>query len=581
MLMLLLCAFARAQYGVTYLFADSATIVKKPSLQSSFPAQGEATDYIRSLPALLQTKGFLSASVDSVRYDSLSARAIIFLGQQYSWAVLRTAERDKDLLEAVRWNGARLSNTSLDFSRLQSLQSSMLSHLQETGYPFARIFLDSIDIRGSEVAALLKVERGPLYKIDSIRVYGDAKVSNTLLQRYLDIPEGSLYDKRKLLAVDGKLAQLIYLESERPSDLTLLGTGSVLNLYLKAKKNNQVNALIGFLPNPDAAASKKLQIAGEANILLRNALGGGETLGLNWQQLQQSSPRLTLVYEQPYFLRSPVGLGVNFEMLRKDTTFLNLLFNLSGNYRIGKQVASVYLQRRQTIVNGVNAEQVRFTRQLPAEGDVASNNLGVSYEYNSTDYRFNPRKGNEFFVTTSAGTKKIKKNSQVLALKDPSNPSFKYESLYDTVKLKTYQFRVQASGAHYFPVGRQSTIRTAINAGWYQSGNIFRNELFQIGGYKLLRGFDEESQYVSQYALGTVEYRILLTQNSNFFVFGDGGWAKHPLAGKDYTYLSTGLGISFETKAGIFNLAVALGKRSDVDFNLRQSKVHLGFVSYF
>ncbi|MDQ3681773.1 MAG: BamA/TamA family outer membrane protein, partial [Bacteroidota bacterium] len=375
--------------------------------------------------------------------------------------------------------------------------------------------------------------------------------------------------------------QLSYVQEEKPSDLTLLGTGSVLNLYLKAKKNSQINLLVGFLPNSDQSSAKKFQLTGEANILLRNALSIGETIGLNWQKLQPQSQRLNLLYEQPFVFKSPVGLGFNFDMFRKDSTFLNIDMKLAANYGIGvAQTASVFLQRRQTIVNGVNTTQVIFTKQLPQEGDVSSNNLGISYEYNNTDNRLNPRKGAEFFIITSAGNKKIKKNSQVLELKDPANPSFKFESLYDTVKLKTYQLRLNVQAARYFPLGGLSVFKTAINAGIYQSGNIYRNELFQIGGYKLLRGFDEESQYVSQYAVGTLEYRFIINTNSNFFAFADGGWGRHSEK-LTHTYISTGLGISFETKAGVFNLVWALGKRDDTGFNLRQSKIHLGFVNYF
>jgi hypothetical protein len=49
----------------------------------------------------------------------------------------------------------------------------------------------------------------------------------------------------------------------------------------------------------------------------------------------------------------------------------------------------------------------------------------------------------------------------------------------------------------------------------------------------------------------------------------------------NYTYFGTGLGLAFETKAGIINLSWAVGKRNDTRFNLRQSKIHLGFVNYF
>jgi hemolysin activation/secretion protein len=302
-----------------------------------------------------------------------------------------------------------------------------------------------------------------------------------------------------------------------------------------------------------------------------------------WQQLQKSSPRLNLLFEQPYMLRSPFGLRFSLEMYRRDSTFLNLNMNLGTSYRISeKQTGSVFLQRRQTIVNGVNTPAVLQTKQLPRDADVSSLNLGMSYAFNTTVYRFNPKKGSEFTITATAGTKRLKKNPQILELKDPSDPSFNFESLYDTVKLKVYQVRFTVAAAHFVPVGRQSTLKIGVNSGVYQSANYFRNEMFQIGGYKLLRGFDEESQFLSRYAIGTVEYRYLIGLNSAFFGFLDGGYGKG-IGGTEpnYSYLGTGLGLSFETKAGIIHMAWAIGKRNDLEFNLRKSKVHLGFAGYF
>src|SRR6185295_18655432 len=105
----------------------------------------------------------------------------------------------------------------------------------------------------------------------------------------------------------------------------------------------------------------------------------------------------------------------------------------------------------------------------------------------------NPRQGAEVFISGTAGLKRIKKNNSVVQLKDPQEPSFSFESLYDTVKLKTYQLRFKGSAAKYLRLAKQSVVKLAVNGGWYQSQNYYRNELFQIGGYRLLRGFDEES----------------------------------------------------------------------------------------
>jgi outer membrane protein assembly factor BamA len=557
--------------------------LQQAGVQISFPTRNEATLYIVRLPSFLQSKGYITASVDSLQLDSTEAKVHLFLGEQYKWTKINTSPQTAALLEAIHWNEKTVSG-AVDFNTLQAWQKKMLDHLEETGYPFGKVYLDSIDINKEEVTAVLKIEKGPLYKIDSIRVYGDVKLNNLFLQRYLDISNGSPYNKKKLNNISKKLKELSWLQEEKASNLDLLGTGSVLNIYLKPKRSSQINALVGFLPNSDAlTGSKKLLLTVDANVLLRNALGSGETIGLVWQQLQKSSPRLNLLFEQPYIFKSPFGLNFSLDMYKRDSTFLNLNMNLGTVYRISdRKTGSIFLQRRQTIVNGVNTALVLQTKRLPREADVSSFNLGVAYNYNSTDYRFNPKKGSEWTITSTAGTKSLKKNAQILELEDPSDPSFKFEHLYDTVKLKVYQFRVTTSAAHFIPLGKQSTFKLGVHAGIYQSANYFRNELFQVGGYKLLRGFDEESQFVSQYAVGTLEYRYLIGLNSAFFAFFDGGYGKHlQEISPNHTYLGTGLGLSFETKAGIINLAWAIGKRNDLEFNLRQSKVHLGFASFF
>ncbi len=566
---------------------DSATIVSKTGIQTSFSSRAECEEYINRLPGYLQSKGFVTASIDSLHYDAGFATILLFTGELYRWAQLEARNIETTLLDAIGWREKMFANRPMDFSQVQLLEEKMLNHLENTGYPFAKIYLDSLQLDHDKVSAFLKLNKGPLYKIDSIRIYGNARISNPYLQRYLDIPNGSVYNKEKLLRINKKLKELTYVEEERPFNLTMLGTGSVLNVYLQQKKSSQVNILVGFLPNNDQLSTKKLLLTGEANIFLKNALGSGETIGLNWQQVQVKSPRLSLLYQHPYFLNSPLGLDFSFDMFRKDSSFLNVNFRLGAQYMLNNnQSGKLFLQRTQSIVNqgGINGPLIIQTRRLPNVVDVSSLNVGLEYEFNKTDYRLNPRKGHEYRIITSVGTKKLKKNNEILDLKDPNDPGFNFDKLYDTVKLKTYQFRVSGYAAKYFPLGGQrNTIKAALNAGMFQSGSVFRNELFQLGGFKLLRGFDEESQYVSQFAIATIEYHYLVGTNSFFYVLADGGWGRNTSqnANVDYSWFGTGLGLAFETKAGIFNLAWAVGKRNDTPFNLRQSKIHIGFVNYF
>lgn len=563
---------------------DSAFLAEELSVPSGFLNRYSCSDYINKLAPTLRAKGYVTASLDSVHYDSTFATAVIFIGDIYKWADIDTKQIDAELLNAVGWRENVFTNKTMDFEQLKTWQEKMLVYLENNGYPFAKVYLDSIQIEEEKISALLKADKGHQYKIDSIKINGDVKISNVFLQKYLDLPDGSLYNREKLKRISKKLLDLPYVQEEKPSDISLLSMGSILNLYLKQKRSSQVNVLLGFLPNNDQLSSKKLLVTGEANINLRNALGQGETIGLNWQQLQVKSPRLNLVYQHPYLFNTPIGLDFAFDMFRKDSTFLNVNLQLGAQYMLSTtQSGKLFIQKFQTILNVVNVAAILQNHQLPEDADVNSVNVGIDYEYNNTDYRFNPKKGNELHIIGSVGTKTIKKNNQIVALKDPGDPSYDFSSLYDTVKLKSYQFKIRATAAKYFPLGKQSTIKMAFNGGIFQSANIFRNELFQIGGYKLLRGFDEESQYLSRFAIGTAEYHYLIGMNSYFYTLFDGGWGQNSSLGRNinYTYFGAGLGLAFETKVGIFNLAWAVGKRSDTQLNLRQSKIHFGFVNYF
>lgn len=583
----MLCPFLlHAQYRLQIkgIDKDSVFIYSTLRLQSDFKNEASAHEYINNLPSLLQTKGYPAASVDSVYTDSAGAACALYVGEPFQWARLQVDSAGRKLLDAINWHPGGKNDKAINFDQVQLAQQKLLDYLENNGYPFAKISIDSITLVNQQLEAYLRIDKGPLYKIDSIRNMGTARISSTFLQRYLGIMNGSFYKKERLQAISKKLNDLAYVQEQQPWNLTLLGTGSILNVNLAPKRSSQINVLVGILPQSTQTENNKLQVTGEATINLRNSLGNGESIGINWQQIQVKSPRLDLSFQQPYLFGSPFGVNAGFNLFKKDSSFVNINMMVGAQYSISSsQGGSVFIQSFQTNVLTVDTLYIKSFRTLPEQADIRSVNLGVNYEWFNTDYRFNPRTGNEWQLTVTAGSKKIKKNTVIAGLKDESDPDFDFGSLYDTVKMNSYQFRLKGTIAHYFKLTRASTLKTAVNGGWFQSPAIFRNELFQIGGYKLLRGFDEESIFASQYAIGTLEYRYLVGRNSYLSYFIDGGWSKNAAV---YTrssnyYWGTGFGMSFETKAGIFNLSYAVGKRDDVKFNMRQSKIHIGYVNYF
>ncbi len=575
---------AQNKYQLEYRFADTVDVSSSLNLVKEFADKGACSQYIFELPKLLQKKGYITASIDSVKMDSTKAEVLLFLGQTYRWALLNTSSVPQDLLNAAGYRDKNFKQQPLDFAAVQLLQTRLLDKLENTGYPFANVYLDSFNLQQEGITAILKIDKGPLYKIDSIRVYGDVKISNRFLQRYLEIQDASIYQKQKLLNISPRLLQLPYLLEEQKWNMSFLGTGSIINLYLKERKSSQINGIIGFLPSNDQLGGNKLLVTGDFNLNLKNGFGLGEALTIVFQQIQVQSPRLQMGYLQPFLFGSPFGVDVSFDGLKKDSSFLNINLQLGVQYAFGgNRSGKIFYQQFISNLLNVDTNAIRFNKRLPDQVDQTTSNIGLEYEWFTTDYRFNPRKGFDMKFTGSAGIRRIKPNNNISSLKDPNNPGFNYQSLYDSVGTKAYTFRLRASVANYLKAGKNTAFKTAINAGFIQSPRIFRNELYQLGGFRLLRGFDEESIFASAYAVLTAEYRILIGLNSYIYAFADGGWVRNnsQFANTSNNFIGSGLGMAFETKAGIFNIAFAAGKRDDSPLNLRQSKIHFGYVNFF
>lgn len=538
--------------------------------------------YTNALPQLLLAKGYIASSIDSAWQMADTLQLAIYLGKKYTWLYLGTSGINTTILNQIGYVQKNYNHSAINFTEVEVLKEKLLKMYERQGYPFAKVYLDSVQINSNNVSAILTANTLQLYSIDSIKNFGKLKFSSSFLQNYLQIKNGSVYNFDKLADVDRKLKELSYAEVISPSTLKMLPTGATLNLYANSRRSSEASAIIGFLP--DANGTGKLQITGDVNVDLKNVFGGGEAVLFKFQALQPESPRLNLGFDKPYIFRSPFGTGFLFEMFKKDTTFLqvsataNVHYNLS-TYQSGKILFQVF--SNSILEAGIDTNQVKAQKRLPDIIDVQSTNIGVNYEYRKTNYRFNPVKGNEISLTSIIGIKNIKKSPDVIAL---SSPSFNYASLYDSLKLNSYQLKIKIAGAHYFQLSKSTTLKAMLNTAIYNSPNIFRNEVFQIGGYKLLRGFDEESIYATQYAVATAEFRALINTDSYFFTFVDAAITKaiYQNVHSQNNFISVGAGLLFQTKAGLLNLSLALGKRNDVPFNVRQaSKIHFGYINYF
>lgn len=574
------------QYKLELVYPDkvSDALVDAVQLVSEFSNKEACTSFLKSsfLPTW-RKNGFLEVSVDSLVEEQHLIKAWVHVGPRYTWGKILTDTSLQVFSNSFEQINQVKEGTVLSIEQLMSLQEYYLTVLEENGYPFASVVLDSSYFIGNQLYAVLKTEKGPLYSIDSIHIEGRVKLNKNFIIQYLGLGDGSVYKKSVLEQVSKRIAELGFVRESRKWNLTLTGTGAILNLYLEPAQSSRFNLLAGFMPS-NQQVNGKLLLTGEAEMDVKNVFGGGENVYLNWQQLQVRSPRLQLGFMKPYLFNSQAGVDFNFNLLRKDSTFLTLNTRIGLRYELKpRQIARVYYQQFSSSLLDVDTNRLRLTNTLPAFLDATTSNLGVDFIFNATDYFLNPQKGYEVEVKLLGGIRRIKKNTAIIQLKGQAGSNIDFSRIYDTIPLNTSQFRLTAKFNHYLKLGAQSTFKTGIQTGWISGKQLLVNELFQIGGIKTLRGFDEESIFSSGYTIATVEYRYLLSRVSYLFAFIDGAYVERKTSmnegGKIYS--GAGLGISLETKTGLFSLAYAAGKRPDEAFNLREAKIHFGFITLF
>ena len=98
--------------------------------------------YIDQLPTLMQAKGYAAVSLDSVYVDSMFAKVSIYFGERYNLDSIRISDEDRKILESLMLPNQK---KPLTFYQYESFQQKMIAYLGNKGYPFARVFIDSVE----------------------------------------------------------------------------------------------------------------------------------------------------------------------------------------------------------------------------------------------------------------------------------------------------------------------------------------------------------------------------------------------------------------------------------------------------
>ncbi|SNC76609.1 Outer membrane protein assembly factor BamA [Hymenobacter gelipurpurascens] len=552
--------------------ADQETI-RRYRYRKVLPDSAAAVRELRDLLLALQADAYLTASADEMRWGHDSLRVRLYVGEKFQWAQLRNGNLGDGLLTRAGYREKLFRGQPFQPKEWAQLQENILHEAENQGFPFATVTLDSLELRGAEVAGRIVLQRGPAVVFDSIQIVGKTKTRVGFLTRYLQIFPSQPYSQQKVQEAARRLRQLPYLHLKAEPEVRFALGKARVYLLLEDRAASQFDAIVGVLPNPNpGVGQKRVQITGDVTINLRNIKGGGKGIGLQWRKLDASSQLLDAQYVHPNFFGTPLELGGTFNLLKQNDQFLTIRPRLQMTYptaRAGR--VAFFTERRSSRLLADSAALSVYTSGLPDNIDSEFNSYGLDYSWNTLDDPYLPRRGLLAGGQASVGTKRISRN-----------PNLR-ENLYEAVALRSTQISVGGRVERYFRMGRNGVLFTRVRGEALVNQRLFLNDLFRIGGLATLRGFNELNYYASQYAIGTAEFRQFTGADSYVFLFADQAWLRRDITTETTQDTPTGLGagLSFRTAAGQFQFVYALGRDQQQKFALGSGKIHFGITNRF
>ena len=554
--MLSFTTYSQKAFQLTFANENHRAFVKNPT--TGFKDSVSLVEYVRDLQSSAINKGYLLASIDGLSFSNKIASLDFYLGEKFEDANVTMAQEEMDFVRKhSSLNERFISQLAFTPKVLSAALKSIQKTYLENGYPFVRLQFENVVIKGVKMSADLSVDRGKLYVWEEIHVKGDSTIAENYISSLLGIKVGDVYDESLLKKVKGRVKQVAFMKEIKPHEILFTKTGAELFVYLKSNPVSSVNGVVGLQPNP---VTQRVSFTGELNLKLLNVLKRGGLVDVRWQSIRDQTQSLKARLNYPFLFKTSFGLDGDFDLYKRDTSFIELRTTAGVQYFMshGSYIKAFYQNIQSNVLSG-GTNNPTFANL----GTTSSNNYGLAYARQSLDYLPNPSNGHQFQVTASAGTR-----------------SFQLNDTSEVVSSLILKGEIDAEV--FIPLAKRHVLRVANHTEFYNTEEIFQNELYRFGGLTSQRGFNEDELVASTLTTSTLEYRFLLDQNSHVFAFYDQTWYENNST--NYTNdqpFGFGVGFSFSTNLGVFSISYALGKQLNNPVLLSNSKVHFGYIAYF
>lgn len=470
-----------------------------------------------------------------------------------------------ELIGHTRWEAYELLSefdshpgTPFNPARLERDIDRILTRYEQYGYPYCSVRISRLHPEENRLTVQLTVREGPLIRVDGFRVEGNRVTRPEVITREFRLNPGDPFDQRRLEYGRARLLRSGLFIAVAPPDLDVNSNGDGATIVVKVQEDrfSSFDGLVGYVPVRGSGGF----VTGAFNLSMNNLGGAGRRTEAAWIRLDPLSSDIRLSYEEPWIFGLPVTVGADFGHLTQDSTFTATQLGLSLKLPLTTTVDGYgRLGWRRTIPDSLSALALAPSREINAR-------IGLAID--SRDQVLNPRRGTRFDLSAEYGLRFNERRPAFSPERERTRTS--------TVRLDLEQF---------IPTVRRQAAMIGIHLVDIQTGEqaLPVSQQVRFGGTRTLRGYRENEFQGARIAWSNLEYRMLLSSRSRFFIFLDTGYFESPRrtgTGLDIlkkTKIGYGMGIRLESSLGIIGIDYGIGEE-DAALN---GKVHIGFRNAF
>ena len=495
-------------------------------------------------------EGYITTNVDSSHVSNKILHLYLNKGEAIVYNEVNIIYPQETNLELI--DNFRSKNKFFNAIDFNIKINEWISQMNNKGFPFAEIEFENSIINEFKIQIECHLKNGPFVEIDSLIIPETNKKEWNLISNVIKIKRAEPFNLSLIKDISNKLKNTVFIDEIKSSAYEFTDDQATIYVYAKPISKNSLNGLIGIQPSENG----NIQFTGNVSLNFINSLNYGEQLKMNWRRMFNASQNLITEIRVPFLFNSNFEINGYVNMIKKDSSFFNFDGKTSLNYLV-KNNFSV----------GVLLSHFNSTNLLENNyNSTTTNSFGFTFSFSKLNNVNNPSNGILFKSDLAYGWKETYNI-------DSANNQF----------IKTPNFNMNLKIDKYFKLKNRSTFKIGLNGSTMQNEILFENEFSRIGGFKTIRGFDEESISVSSFLISNLEWRFLLEENSNLFIFSDFAWTESKTQFSKFlqNYQSFGIGANIATPSGVLSLIYGLGRKVENSFLLRTGKIHLGFTSFF